>query len=162
MSRRWISGDGATRADSGWTRAGREDLSSSRESSSNGNWLSVWTRNFSAAVEVRREGLATGRWSSISKLLAVAQKQARWKQKIQKVRTDPFTSTRSKTSNRASFRAFSSRPVAVERLGTPHWNISFTHKSCYRPGNMARHSVGETQQLIHECCQMILNSTTRS
>jgi hypothetical protein len=26
--------------------------------------------------------------------------------------------------------------VAVERLGTPHWNTSFTHKSCYRPGKI--------------------------
>jgi len=34
-------------------------------------------------------------------------------------------SLRIKTSNRASFRASSSRPVAVERLDVPHWNISF-------------------------------------
>jgi hypothetical protein len=40
-------------------------------------------------MEVRREGLAAGSWSSLPKLLAMARKQARWKVEVQKARTDP-------------------------------------------------------------------------
>jgi YD repeat-containing protein len=32
-----------------------------------------------------------GSWSNVSKLLAMARKQARWKVEVQKARTDPFT-----------------------------------------------------------------------
>src|SRR5208283_5103660 len=65
-------------------------------------------------------------------------------------------SLQAKTSNRAGFRAYSSRPVAVARLNACACNhlrslCSFTHKLCYRPDmwcirvlpthNKARHNL---------------------
>jgi len=76
------------RTGSGWAGAWGGELSSSWVSPFNGNLSSDGTRNFSAALEVRREVLVRGSWSNVSKLLAEARKKARWKVEVQKKRTD--------------------------------------------------------------------------